>query len=282
MVTYSSNIFAKKFSATLNSHAKVGVALDLVDEDLSSIRISEDTVVEAFGKLKSGKADGSEYDSSHFKIALPVLQSFVSSLFTAMLRHRFLPPKLRDCILVPVPKPGKDPTQVGSYRPIALASTLSKALEWCILLEHNELLYTSDYQFGFKRGLSTTLCTGSVKHVVSRYLHGGSSVYACFLDASKAFDLVQHDILFSKLCDRGLPPCIIAFLQEWYSGQRLRVRWCSKFSEDFGVSNGVRQGGVLSPILFSIYLDTLLLDLQDLRVGCHWGIYFAGAFAYIC
>ena len=49
---------------------------------------------------------------------------------------------------------------------------------------------------GFERGLSTTLCTGVLKHVVAKYIQNGSSVYACFQDASKAFDLVRHDVLF--------------------------------------------------------------------------------------
>ena len=73
-----------------------------------------------------------------------------------------MPELLRDCILVPIPKGKKDPTVLDNYHPIALASTLSKALEWCILLTYPDQ---------------------------SRYVHEGSTVYACFLDASKAFDL---------------------------------------------------------------------------------------------
>ena len=48
----------------------------------------------------------------------------------------------------------------------------------------------------------------------------------------------------------------------------------------FGVTNGVRQGGVLSPVLFSVYLDTLLLTLKNMSVGCSWGGEFIGALAY--
>ena len=92
--------------------------------------------------------------------ALPVIADFLSSLFTVLLRHGYLPACLKDCILVPVPKSGKDPTNVDNYRPIALASTLSKALEWCILIQFEYGLSTSDFQFGFKPGLFTTLCTG--------------------------------------------------------------------------------------------------------------------------
>lgn len=72
--------------------------------------------------------------------------------------------------------------------------------------------FTSDLQFGFKKGFSTTLCTGLLKNTISRYVHRGSSVFGCFLDASKAFDLVAHDILFKRLIDRKLPIPLIGLL----------------------------------------------------------------------
>jgi len=61
-----------------------------------------------------------------------------------------MPKLLRDCILVPIPKGNKDPTVSDNYHPIALASTLSKALEWCILLSYSDHFHTSGLQFGFK------------------------------------------------------------------------------------------------------------------------------------
>ena len=96
---------------------------------------------------------------------------------------------------------------MDGYRPIALATTLSKALEWCFLIQYSDHNYfiMSDLQFGFKPGHSTTLCTGAVKSVVNHFLHRGSSVFGCFLDASKAFDLVKHSMLFQKLLERDMP-----------------------------------------------------------------------------
>lgn len=247
---------------------------------MSSFELTVDCVLEGFSRLKSKKSDGSGLDSSHFIKALPVIVEFISSLFTIIVRHGHLPSCLRDCILVPIPKPGKDFTCGDNYRPIALASTLSKVLEWCILLKFESCFQTSDLQFGFKPGLSTTLCTGVLKSVVSRYLQRGSSVFACFLDASKAFDLVKHSILFKKLIHRGLPDLVVRLLSRWYSSQELCVRWSNVYSDKFGVSNGVRQGGVLSPVLFSIYLDSLLLSLKNTGVGCFWGDEYTGALAY--
>ena len=105
-------------------------------------------------------------------------------------------------------------------------------------------------------------------------------MFGCFSDASKAFDLVDHGKLCSKLLQRGLPYPIVRFLVNWYSSQMLKVRWGNCLSDPIGVSNGVRQGSVLSPILFSVYLDDLLEDLSQSGVGCYWGHMFAGALCY--
>ena len=93
----------------------------------------------------------------------------------------------------------------------------------------------------------------------------------CFLDASKALDLVDHSLLFQKLIDSGLPLPVVCFLSSWYRSQMLKVHWDKSLSVPFHLSNGVRQGGVLCPVLFSVYLDGLLQKLADSGIGCCWG-----------
>ena len=66
----------------------------------------------------------------------------------------------------------------------------------------------------------------------------------------------------------------------WYRTQQMQVRWGDSLSEAFLVSNGARQGSVLSPLLFAVYMDGLLAKLNDCGVGCRWGPLFAGAFCY--
>ena len=114
-------------------------------------------------------------------------------------------------------------------------------------------------------GSSTTQCIGTVKCIVSNCLHNGLSVFGCFVDASKAFDFVDYCKIFKK---RGLPSPILRFLSSWYCTQEMKVEWGSCISQGFSVSNGVRQGGVLSPYLFAVYLDGLLEELSNGGVGC--------------
>ena len=90
-----------------------------------------------------------------------------------------------------------------------------------------------------------------------------------FLDASKAFDRVNHWTLFRKLLNRGVPVILIRILLYWYRTQTFCIKWGSTTSEFFNVSNGVRQGGILSPYLFIVYIDDLSNMLNSYGIGCH-------------
>ena len=233
----------------------------------------------AIEHLKKGKRDQFNLDSTHFIVAAPVISDVLVTFFTTLIHHGFLPSQLVDCVLVPVPKTGEDLSQSDNYQPIALASSLSKILKWCILIQYASYLDSCNLQLGFKKNLSTTLCTGTLKQVVAKYIYNCSSVLLVFLDAFKVFDLVRHDILFQLLLSRGLPPLVVRLLYSWYHSENLRIRWSGSLSRPFAVSNGVWQGGVLSPILFAIYLDELLMKLKSTNVSCYWGYHFVGALA---
>jgi hypothetical protein len=144
---------------------------------------------------------------------------------------------------------------------------------------YNDRLDSCDLQFGFKRGRSTTMCSMIVKEVIAHYDSHDSNVYCVFIDASKAFDKVASDKLFKFLLDRHLPSQIIRLLNI-YTGQQIRVLWNGTYSHSFLVSNGIKQGAILSPILFCVYIDVLLLALKKDETRCFIGHLFVAALAY--
>ena len=107
-----------------------------------------------------------------------------------------------------------------------------------------------------------------LKEMVDKYKSLNGGMCMCFVDASKAFDRVKHSVLLNKLTSRGVPGYIVKLLSYWYAKQTMRVRWGDYISSPFRVSNGVRQGGILSPYLFNVYMDDLSCLLNCCNTGC--------------
>ena len=101
-----------------------------------------------------------------------------------------------------------------------------------------------------------------------------------FTDTTKAFDRVNYVKLFNLLLERNLPGVIIRLLFDSYSRQFVFTRWNSALSDPIPMENGVKQGGVLSPILFCIYFDELLKGIERTGIGCHIGHHFYGGLGY--
>ena len=126
-------------------------------------------------------------------------------------------------------------------------------------------LLTQKNQFGFKKKHSTDLCIFTVNSTIKYYNHAvyNSPVYICLLDSSNAYDRVNHWTLFKKLLKRLTSVIIIRIILVWRSNQTLCVKWGTQTLSFFTISNGVRQGRILSPVSFAIYMDDLSVLLSQ-------------------
>ena len=171
--------------------AQALVDLEVSVEDMASLSFSADSVSAALNKLKHSKSEGGSLMSDNLIFAPCCFAEVLAPVFTCLVQHGYMPPVFRDAVILPIPKSGNsDLSQSANFRGIALAYCFSKLLEYCILENFGSCLLSSHLQFGFKPGLSTTLCTGVLKATVSHYLAGGSCVYGCLVDASKALTLL--------------------------------------------------------------------------------------------
>ena len=193
-----------------------------------------------------------------------------------MLSHGFSPNSMILGIMIPIPKDKtKSLCNSGNNRAIALSSIISEILDLVILIKERMTLCSSDLQFGFKKCTSTTQCTFSMMGTIDHYNFLKSNSFVLMLDASKAFDRVNYCKVFRELLKREMSPLVLRLLLFMYTNQTLRVKWGSVMSESFTVINGVKQEGVLSPVLFAVYTDGLLLRLQESGIGCHIGGHYA-------
>ena len=223
-------------------------------------------VVKDLPNRKSSGLDGLNGES--LKYADPLLCLLLSICYTCMFKHSYMPQSMINSIIVPLVKNRcGNLTDKNNYRPIALSSITSKVFEHIILLRLEEYLWTTDNQFGFKSGHSTDLCIYALSELIEYFKSRSTSVYVPFLDASKAFDKISHWTLFRKLIDRNVPMYLIKILCYWYQHQLMSVRWGYSISNVFNVTNGVRQGGILSPKLFNIYIDGLSNILNNSLIG---------------
>ena len=197
----------------------------------------------------------------------------LSFLFSMFLTHSFLPTELIQTTLVPLLKNKTgNISDVNNYRAIALSNSISKLLE-DVLLQSIKKYDTFDdmHQFGFKKQHSTVMGCSVLKRVIDYYRNNGSYVFACFLDLSKAFDRVNHKTLFTKLAKLNIPGNLLKLLMFWYDNQLVNVKWKTIISDSFKMRNGTRQGSVLSPYLFSIYIREVSSHAIDSGIGCFVG-----------
>ena len=220
--------------------------------------------------LSVGKAPGPDgLTAEHLKYAGIQLPVVLALLLTSIFVHGYLPEMLIQSVIVPIIKnKNKRISDKNNYRPIGLSNICTKIIESVLMKRMESCLTTTNNQFGFKSKHGTEMCVFVLKELIRYYTNHGSLMFVSFLDASKAFDRLNHTTLLSKLKVIGVPLYIIRIIAYWYCNQLYHIRWGQFISEGFYTSNGVRQGGVLSPLLFNIYMNDLSNALNNISVGC--------------
>ena len=209
---------------------------------------------------------------------LPVLLTLFLNL---CISHGYLPSDMISTVLIPLLKDKSgNVTDKGNYRPIALSSVISKVFEHVLLGYVDHFMFTTDNQFGFKSKHSTDQCIYILKEVIDFYKSHNSPMFLCYMDASKAFDRINHWTLFRKLLRRGIPPIFVRIIVFWYRFQTVCVKWGQVLSPHFKVLNGVRQGGILSPRFYNVYIDDLSLHLSSCNIGCVFGSHVINHISY--
>ena len=223
-------------------------------------------------QMKKGKAAGLDnLTAEHLKYSHPVLISILCRLFNQCLLHGQIPSAFAYSYTVPVPKhDGRSRAlSVSDFRGISITAVLSKVFEHAILGRFADYFVTSDHQFGFKKHSSCSHAIYNVRNIVDHYVSRGSTVSACLVDLTKAFDKTNHFELLTKLLHKKFPMQLIQIFTQLFQSSATCAKWGNSFSDFFLLRTGVRQGGVLSPHFFAILIDELITNVTCSKTGCH-------------
>ena len=163
-------------------------------------KVTAKNIREACSHLKPNKTDPTySFTSDCLKSAPLILFEYLETIIRSFLIHGHVSLVLLLPTLVPIIKDKMgDICSSKNYRSIAISSLLLKIIDWVIILLFGESLKLDDLQFAYQMNCSTTMCSWVVVETVSYFLRNNTEIFSCMTDMTKAFDMVQHSILFKK------------------------------------------------------------------------------------
>lgn len=165
-------------------------------------------------------------------------------------------------LLCPVPKKG-DLSLISNYRPISLTEVNRKIFEMCLLRRLNNEVNISREQGGFRHHRSTLDQVESLDNLIRFVKSSGKKAYLAFLDIKAAYDSVPRGELWRRCQDLGIDHLTLSTLRSLFDHNSAQLVMNQKRCSSFSLTAGVLQGSVLSPLLYSIYLDPLAEKLRS-------------------
>ena len=193
----------------------------------------------------------------------------ITHIINLSITNGIVPDKMKLARVIPVFK-CNDQTQLSNYRPISVLPVFSKILERLI---YNRMVHYLDsynilchQQFGFRKGYSTSMALIRLSDQLFTAIDNKKFTIGIFLDLSKAFDTVNHEILFTKLEHYGFRGIVLDWMKSYFINRKQFVQYNNHCSDLKEISCGIPQGSILGPLLFLLYINDICNVSQILEV----------------
>nr|VZI42375.1 unnamed protein product [Spirometra erinaceieuropaei] len=228
--------------------------------------------IRAVQKLSSGKAPGSDaIPAEIYKHGGPLLMDHLTALFQEMWRQGEVPQDFKDATIVHLYKRKGNRQVSDNHRGISLLNIAGKIFARILLNRLNSHLEQGllpESQCGFRRHRGTTDMIFAARQIQEKCQEMRTHLYSTFVDLTKAFDMVNREGLWKIMQKFGCPERFTQMVRQLHDGMMARVTDNGAVSEAFAVTNGVKQGCVLAPTLFSLMFSAMLMDAyRDERPG---------------
>ena len=229
--------------------------------------------------LKRRKAPGCDSVLNEHLIygGYPVINA-LTVLFNTIIKTEQYPSSWKTSIIIPVYKGhGKSKSEPNSYRPVSLIPSVCKVFEKILVNRLNKYvmsksqIFPNPQQQGFQEKLSCITASFNVQETILSCLETKNNVYMAQLDIKGAFDTVWHDALFYKLGKLQIVGKIWRLITNSYKNLNCTIRINGTTSDTVDILRGTRQGGVMSSFLYLVYLNDLLIELENSGLGAKVG-----------
>jgi len=234
-----------------------------------SFQITDSEINDAIITLKAGKAAGSDNISGEIiKASAPIILPILKKMFNCILTKGTYPKEWAEGMISPIHKKGSK-LNPDNYRGITVSSCLAKVFG---IVMNNRLKSFCDKhsliderQSSHRKNCRTTDNIFILKSLFEKHcLKESKKLYACFIDFRKAFDFIWHDALFLKLQRLGIGGPFYNVIKNMYSNVTSSVK-CGKLglTNSFQICRGVKQGDMLSPLLFNLFINDIIPLFQQ-------------------
>ena len=230
-------------------------------------RISQAEIQKVINGLSTNKSCGADNIlNEYFISASSILLDPLEVLFNKVFESGKFPSDWSTGVIIPIHKKG-DANDPNNDRGITLVSCFAKLYtailnnrlkQWS---SENEVI--TDAQFGFKSNHSTIDAIFILKHLIDTHIQSREKLYCAFIDLKKAFDSISRVGLWYKLIHAGIDGKLFRTIRSLYADVSLRVKCLTSFTDVFSCDIGLLQGEIMSPILFSLFLNDIEMQLAD-------------------